>query len=43
MRTPTTPLALTMGDPNGIGPEITVKACADPRRRPPVVDRKSVV
>ncbi|MET9622083.1 4-hydroxythreonine-4-phosphate dehydrogenase PdxA [Streptomyces sp. NPDC006464] len=37
MRTPTTPLALTMGDPNGIGPEITVKACADPRRRPPVV------
>ncbi|MEV4944675.1 4-hydroxythreonine-4-phosphate dehydrogenase PdxA [Streptomyces sp. NPDC053755] len=31
------PLALTMGDPNGIGPEITVKACADPTRRPPVV------
>ncbi|MGW7433631.1 4-hydroxythreonine-4-phosphate dehydrogenase PdxA [Streptomyces sp. NPDC054861] len=31
------PLALTMGDPNGIGPEITVKACADPARRPRVV------
>ncbi|MGW2014152.1 4-hydroxythreonine-4-phosphate dehydrogenase PdxA [Streptomyces sp. NPDC001927] len=33
----TQPIALTMGDPNGIGPEITVKAYADPRRRPPVV------
>ncbi|MEU9705031.1 4-hydroxythreonine-4-phosphate dehydrogenase PdxA [Streptomyces sp. NPDC047981] len=33
----TPPIALTMGDPNGIGPEITVKAYADPRRRPPVV------
>ncbi|MEU9998709.1 4-hydroxythreonine-4-phosphate dehydrogenase PdxA [Streptomyces sp. NPDC050848] len=33
----TAPIALTMGDPNGIGPEITVKAYADPRRRPPIV------
>ncbi|MFD3942833.1 4-hydroxythreonine-4-phosphate dehydrogenase PdxA [Streptomyces sp. NPDC058579] len=33
----TPPIALTMGDPNGIGPEITVKAYADPRRRPSVV------
>ncbi|MEU7010498.1 4-hydroxythreonine-4-phosphate dehydrogenase PdxA [Streptomyces sp. NPDC046332] len=33
----TRPIALTMGDPSGIGPEITVKAYADPRRRPPVV------
>ncbi|MFF5971588.1 4-hydroxythreonine-4-phosphate dehydrogenase PdxA [Streptomyces sp. NPDC012769] len=31
------PIAVTMGDPHGIGPEITVKACADPRRRSPVV------
>ncbi|MFD7326157.1 4-hydroxythreonine-4-phosphate dehydrogenase PdxA [Streptomyces sp. NPDC059875] len=31
------PIAVTMGDPNGIGPEITVKAYADPRRRSPVV------
>ncbi|MBT2440650.1 4-hydroxythreonine-4-phosphate dehydrogenase PdxA [Streptomyces sp. ISL-36] len=30
-------IAVTMGDPNGVGPEITVKAYADPRRRPPVV------
>ncbi|MEU9864925.1 4-hydroxythreonine-4-phosphate dehydrogenase PdxA [Streptomyces sp. NPDC047971] len=30
----TPPIAITMGDPNGIGPEITVKAYADPRRRP---------
>ncbi|GAA3390057.1 4-hydroxythreonine-4-phosphate dehydrogenase PdxA [Streptomyces roseoviridis] len=33
----TRPVAVTMGDPHGIGPEITVKACADPRRRVPVV------
>ncbi|MDP5316066.1 hypothetical protein [Streptomyces poriferorum] len=32
-----TPIALTMGDPCGIGPEITLKACADPRRNVPVV------
>ncbi|MFF2572746.1 4-hydroxythreonine-4-phosphate dehydrogenase PdxA [Streptomyces sp. NPDC058084] len=32
MTRPPRPLALTMGDPHGIGPEITVKACADPRR-----------
>ncbi|MFI7361557.1 4-hydroxythreonine-4-phosphate dehydrogenase PdxA [Streptomyces sp. NPDC050149] len=32
-----TPIALTMGDPCGIGPEITLKACADPRRTVPVV------
>ncbi|MEV5612523.1 4-hydroxythreonine-4-phosphate dehydrogenase PdxA [Streptomyces sp. NPDC052225] len=31
------PLALTMGDPAGIGPEIVVKACADPARTVPVV------
>lgn len=31
------PLALSMGDPCGIGPEITLKACADPRRTVPVV------
>ncbi|WP_306335420.1 4-hydroxythreonine-4-phosphate dehydrogenase PdxA [Streptomyces sp. KL118A] len=31
------PLALSMGDPCGIGPEITLKACADPRRTMPVV------
>ncbi|MET9950654.1 4-hydroxythreonine-4-phosphate dehydrogenase PdxA [Streptomyces sp. NPDC006339] len=31
------PIAVTMGDPHGIGPEITVRACADPRRRAPVV------
>lgn len=31
------PIALTMGDPHGIGPEITVKVCADPRRRAPVL------
>ena len=28
---PDSPIAVTMGDPHGIGPEITVKACADPR------------
>ncbi|MEU6988412.1 4-hydroxythreonine-4-phosphate dehydrogenase PdxA [Streptomyces sp. NPDC046324] len=33
----TRPIAITMGDPSGVGPEITVKAYADPRRRPPVV------
>ncbi|MER6154262.1 4-hydroxythreonine-4-phosphate dehydrogenase PdxA [Streptomyces sp. NPDC001868] len=32
-----TPIAITMGDPSGIGPEITLKACADPRRTVPVV------
>jgi 4-hydroxy-L-threonine phosphate dehydrogenase PdxA len=32
-----TPLAITMGDPCGIGPEITLRACADPRRTAPVV------
>jgi 4-hydroxythreonine-4-phosphate dehydrogenase len=32
-----TPIAITMGDPSGIGPEITLKACADPRRTEPVV------
>ncbi|MEU1555575.1 4-hydroxythreonine-4-phosphate dehydrogenase PdxA [Streptomyces scabiei] len=32
-----TPIAVTMGDPCGIGPEITLKACADPRRTVPVV------
>ncbi|MCF3121150.1 4-hydroxythreonine-4-phosphate dehydrogenase PdxA [Streptomyces arenae] len=32
-----TPIALTMGDPCGIGPEITLKACADPGRTMPVV------
>ncbi|WP_405813761.1 MULTISPECIES: 4-hydroxythreonine-4-phosphate dehydrogenase PdxA [unclassified Streptomyces] len=32
-----TPIAITMGDPCGIGPEITLKACADPRRTVPVV------
>ncbi|MER5500832.1 4-hydroxythreonine-4-phosphate dehydrogenase PdxA [Streptomyces sp. NPDC002561] len=31
------PLAVTMGDPCGIGPEITLRACADPRRTVPVV------
>ena len=31
------PIAITMGDPCGIGPEITLKACADPRRTVPVV------
>ncbi|MEV3857403.1 4-hydroxythreonine-4-phosphate dehydrogenase PdxA [Streptomyces sp. NPDC050095] len=31
------PLALTMGDPAGIGPEIVVRACADPARTVPVV------
>ncbi|MEU8763822.1 4-hydroxythreonine-4-phosphate dehydrogenase PdxA [Streptomyces sp. NPDC048659] len=31
------PLALTMGDPHGIGPEITVRACADPGRPAPVL------
>ncbi|MEU8531345.1 MULTISPECIES: 4-hydroxythreonine-4-phosphate dehydrogenase PdxA [Streptomyces] len=32
------PIALTMGDPCGIGPEIVLKACADPARTPcPVV------
>ncbi|WP_338693814.1 4-hydroxythreonine-4-phosphate dehydrogenase PdxA [Streptomyces sp. Q6] len=30
------PLALTLGDPAGIGPEIVVKACADPSRTVPV-------
>ncbi|MFF0436407.1 4-hydroxythreonine-4-phosphate dehydrogenase PdxA [Streptomyces sp. NPDC004327] len=33
----TRPLAVTMGDPHGIGPEITVRACADPRRPAPVL------
>ncbi|WP_329115114.1 4-hydroxythreonine-4-phosphate dehydrogenase PdxA [Streptomyces sp. NBC_01353] len=33
----TPPIAITMGDPNGIGPEITVKAYADPRRRPTAI------
>ncbi|MFC7594137.1 4-hydroxythreonine-4-phosphate dehydrogenase PdxA [Terrabacter sp. GCM10028922] len=32
-----TPIAITMGDPCGIGPEITLKACADSRRTVPVV------
>ncbi|MEH0424928.1 4-hydroxythreonine-4-phosphate dehydrogenase [Streptomyces sp. 1222.2] len=32
-----TPIAITMGDPCGIGPEITLKTCADPRRTVPVV------
>ena len=32
-----TPMAITMGDPCGIGPEITLKACADSRRTVPVV------
>ncbi|WP_328768919.1 4-hydroxythreonine-4-phosphate dehydrogenase PdxA [Streptomyces sp. NBC_00286] len=32
-----TPIAITMGDPCGIGPEVTLKACADPRRTVPVV------
>ncbi|MFI7005349.1 4-hydroxythreonine-4-phosphate dehydrogenase PdxA [Streptomyces sp. NPDC050145] len=32
-----TPIAVTMGDPCGIGPEITLKACADPRNTLPVV------
>ncbi|MGW0845711.1 4-hydroxythreonine-4-phosphate dehydrogenase PdxA [Streptomyces sp. NPDC002787] len=32
-----TPIALTMGDPCGIGPEITLKACADTGRTVPVV------
>ncbi|MFI7342833.1 4-hydroxythreonine-4-phosphate dehydrogenase PdxA [Streptomyces sp. NPDC050085] len=31
------PLALTLGDPAGIGPEIVVRACADPARTVPVV------
>ncbi|MFF7263916.1 4-hydroxythreonine-4-phosphate dehydrogenase PdxA [Streptomyces sp. NPDC008159] len=31
------PIAITMGDPCGIGPEITLKACADPRRTVPVI------
>ncbi|MCQ4206206.1 4-hydroxythreonine-4-phosphate dehydrogenase PdxA [Streptomyces longispororuber] len=31
------PLALTLGDPAGIGPEIVVRACADPARTAPVV------
>ncbi|MFI8965234.1 PdxA family protein [Streptomyces sp. NPDC053493] len=33
----TRPIAVTMGDPHGIGPEITVRACADPRRTAPVL------
>ncbi|MFI9063765.1 4-hydroxythreonine-4-phosphate dehydrogenase PdxA [Streptomyces sp. NPDC053429] len=32
-----TPIAITMGDACGIGPEITLGACADPRRTVPVV------
>ncbi|MFF6778868.1 4-hydroxythreonine-4-phosphate dehydrogenase PdxA [Streptomyces sp. NPDC012637] len=32
---PDRPIAVTMGDPHGIGPEITVKACADPRLSAP--------
>ena len=32
-----TPIAITMGDPCGIGPEITLKACADPQRNVPVL------
>ncbi|MFF8410859.1 4-hydroxythreonine-4-phosphate dehydrogenase PdxA [Streptomyces omiyaensis] len=32
-----TPIAVTTGDPCGIGPEIVLKACADPRRTEPVV------
>jgi 4-hydroxythreonine-4-phosphate dehydrogenase len=32
-----TPIAITMGDPCGIGPEITLKACADSRRGVPVI------
>ncbi|MGK5552409.1 4-hydroxythreonine-4-phosphate dehydrogenase PdxA [Actinomadura kijaniata] len=31
------PIAVTMGDPCGIGPEIVVRACADPRLTLPVV------
>ncbi|WKX68716.1 4-hydroxythreonine-4-phosphate dehydrogenase PdxA [Streptomyces sp. XD-27] len=31
------PVAVTMGDPCGIGPEITAKACADPGRTVPFV------
>ncbi|MEV6332493.1 4-hydroxythreonine-4-phosphate dehydrogenase PdxA [Streptomyces sp. NPDC051909] len=33
----TRPIAVTMGDPHGIGPEITVRACADPRLPAPVL------
>ncbi|MEU8618892.1 4-hydroxythreonine-4-phosphate dehydrogenase PdxA [Streptomyces sp. NPDC048623] len=36
-RPPGRPLAVTMGDPHGIGPEITVRACADPRLPAPVL------
>ncbi|WP_372343484.1 hypothetical protein [Streptomyces sp. KL116D] len=36
-REPAAPLALTLGDPAGIGPEIVVRACADPARTAPVV------
>lgn len=32
-----TPIAITMGDPCGIGPEIILKACADAKRTMPVV------
>ncbi|MDX3784661.1 4-hydroxythreonine-4-phosphate dehydrogenase PdxA [Streptomyces europaeiscabiei] len=32
-----TPIAITMGDPCGIGPEITLKGFADPRRTVPVI------
>ena len=31
-----TPIAITVGDPSGIGPEIALKAARDPR----VVERK---
>ncbi|HVL56545.1 MAG TPA: 4-hydroxythreonine-4-phosphate dehydrogenase PdxA, partial [Burkholderiaceae bacterium] len=37
MSSPTVPIGITMGDPCGIGPEIVVKACADPRLDVPVL------
>ena len=37
------PIALTLGDPAGIGPEIVLKACADPALEPELRDRLLVV
>jgi len=37
------PIAVTLGDPNGIGPEIVLKACAAPALEPALRDRLLVI
>lgn len=39
----TSPIAVTIGDPNGIGPEVVLKACAAPTLAPALRERLLVV